>query len=568
MSQLSCKTLIIGIDAATFDLILPWVHQGKLPVFGRLLQQSSYGCLGTVPNLSSGSAWPSFMTGKKPANHGIIHFYEHQKGSYDIRYLNGSDIDGKSFWQLLSESGKRVGVINVPMTYPTRQVNGFMIAGLDAPSEKSNGFTYPPGLYKELVDNIGAYHIDTNIHGFARGGKWYKAVEVTEEVVKYRLDAALYLMKKHDCDLFTIVFTALDRVQHTFWKFMDQKHPDYNAQEAQEYGDVIYNFYAKIDAAVGNLLDQVDENTNILICSDHGAGFDPKSYLFLDPWLESLGLLTYAKVDVEHPLQLMKNILLKVFKQSAALVDRTFSKRVRKKLMSFFPGGRAKITQQLYWSELNWPKTKAFSEYALPHIWINLKGREPNGTISPGKEYENLCEYLIDKLRRCRDIRTKTPIVKNVFKKEEVYSGPYSFKAPDLLIEWNYETVVCGFEYEDDRGQIIQVTDTKDVLERKGISGEHRPEGIIVISGNNIKKGHKIEKANIIDIAPTVLYLFGEEIPEDMDGRVIEDAFEESFLKKNPIKYKKDIGEKRKKAEFSQDEAQQIEDRLKGLGYL
>ncbi len=568
MGQLSSKALVIGIDSATFDLILPWLDQGKLPVLRSLLQKSSYAHLSTVPNLSSASAWPSFMTGRNPANHGIIHFFEHQKGSYDVRYLNGSDINGESFWELLSESGKRVGVINVPMTYPTRQVNGFMIAGLDAPSEESKDFTYPPGLYKELVENIGGYHIETNILGFARGGKWHKAVEVTEKVLKYRLDAALYLMKKYEWDLFTIVFTALDRVQHAFWKFMDPRHPDYNAQEAQKYGDVIYNFYAKIDAAVGNLLEQIDENTNILICSDHGAGFDPKSYLFLDPWLESLGLLTYAKVDIKHPLHLMKNILLEFFKKGAALADRIFSQRVRGKLMSLFPGGRATIMQQLHWSELDWPKTKAFSEYILPHIWINLRGREPNGTVSPGKEYENLREYLIDKLKKCRDIKTKTPIVKNVFKGEEIYPGPHSFPAPDLLIEWNYETVVSGFEYVDDIGQTIQVTKTKDPLEKRGISGEHRPEGILIISGNNIKKKHKIEQANIIDIAPTILYLFGEEIPEDMDGKVIEDVFEESFKKANPIKYKKSIGEKRKKVEFSRGEAKQIEDRLKDLGYL
>lgn len=121
MNRNILKALVIGIDAATFDLILPWIKEGKLPTFKKLIENGAWCPLDTVPNLNSAAAWPSFATGKHPANHGIICFYEHKENSYDIRLVNGSDIDGKTFWEILSEAGKRVGIINVPMTYPAKK---------------------------------------------------------------------------------------------------------------------------------------------------------------------------------------------------------------------------------------------------------------------------------------------------------------------------------------------------------------------------------------------------------------------------------------------------------------
>ena len=560
------KILVVGIDAATFDLILPWIKEGKLPIFKELIEKGSWCPLDTVPNLNSAAAWPSFATGKHPANHGIICFYEHKKNSYDIRLLNGSDIDGKTFWEILSEAGKRVGIINVPMTYPAKKVNGFIIAGMDTPTEQSEGFAYPSNLYLKLIAEVKEYYIDANTPAFARGGKWDRAIQVTEKVVNCRLKAALHLMEKFDCDVFVVVFTALDRVQHCFWKFMDKNHPEYNPDEAKKYGDVIYRFYTRMDEALSELIKRVDEDTYIIICSDHGAGFDTKAYLFLDPWLEKLGLLKYAHTNAKYMGRIFQNILSNILKKIVTFNDRFLSRSIRKRILKVFP--HAKIKRMLHQSQVDWSKTKAYSEYAWPHIWINLKGREPKGTVNPGKEYEELREYIIQQLKKCRDIKTKKPIVKNVFKREEVYSGPYAFRAPDLIIDWNYETVVSGFEYEDDQGNIVQITKTKELLERKGLSGDHRPQGVLIISGKGIKSGYKLSKAHIVDIAPTILYLFGQEIPDDMDGKVLMEAFDEHYLKTHPIKYKRTIKESTKRVSYAADEERQIEDRLKKLGYL
>lgn len=186
---------------------------------------------------------------------------------------------------------------------------------MDTPTEQSEGFTYPSNLYLKLIAEVKEYYIDANTTAFARSGKWDKAIQVTEKVVNCKLKAALHLMEKFDCDVFVVVFTALDRVQHCFWKFMDKNHPEYNPDEAKKYGDVIYRFYAKMDEALSELIKRVDEDTYIIICSDHGAGFDTKAYLFLDPWLERLGLLKYAHTNAKYMGRIFQNILSNILKK-------------------------------------------------------------------------------------------------------------------------------------------------------------------------------------------------------------------------------------------------------------
>jgi predicted AlkP superfamily phosphohydrolase/phosphomutase len=554
------RLMIIGLDAATFDLIQPWVDKGQLPNISGLFEKGVRRDLRSVPNLNSIPAWTTFATGKNPGKHGAYWFYRHKKDSYEYEFLNGGDIKEKRFWEIAGDAGLRVGVINVPMTYPSNRVNGFIISGLDAPSETSEGFTYPTGIYDELKENLGGYHIDTNILGYARGKKWEKAVEAAHEVVDFRLKAAKHLYGKEKWDLFVVVFTVLDRIQHTFWKFHDPKHPEYDAGLAERFGTVLFDFYKKMDDAIGELLALADDETVTLILSDHGMGYNPQSYDYLDAWLEKLGLLAYSSKD--------RSIKRKMLKTGMRVADKALSKRARKKLMDMMPGGRAKLVEAAHRPLMDWSRTKAYTEYINPCIWINVEGRDPEGIVEPGEEYEKLRDYIREQLLAARDVRTGKPVVEWVRNREDVYSGPYLDQAPDLALQWKFGEVISGFRFTMPDGSEAEVTDTKDLVERRTISGDHRPLGIFIVKGPGVKEGASLEEASIADVAPTALHILGMPVPEDMDGRVQEDIFTHEFLEDRPVRAGEASEARDSEFAYTQEEEEKIRKRLEGLGYL
>jgi len=393
------------------------------------------------------------------------------------------------------------------------------------------------------------------------------AIKVTYEVIEKRAKVVNYLMESFPWDLFIVVFTALDRIQHTFWRYMDPTHPHYNPVEGKKYGKVIENFYRLLDEVIGDMLKKVDVKTTIIILSDHGAGFDQMGGNFLNPWLESLGLFCPVKLGQKSHLS---NLIQEALRKGSALADGWLTKRTRRWLVRLLPGGRAELVKQLHRTKCDWARTKAYADYIRPSIWINLKGREPQGIVEPGLEYDELRDYLIERLSACRDVETGKRVVKKVYRREERYQGPYLENAPDLLIDWNYEAIVSGFKYEDEHGNVVIIDEKSNLVERRNITGDHRPDGIFVITGPYIKKGQEIKGINIVDIAPTVLYLMGQPIPGDMDGKVITDVFKESFLTTHPVEYSgsKITISSHPRHILSPKEKKEIEERLRGLGYL
>ncbi len=161
------RVLVIGLDGATLDLICPWVKEGRLPNLARLMKGGIYGKLESTIPAQTPVAWTSFMTGMNAGKHGIPDYVTHEPNSYKIEYINATYRRAKPIWSIVGDRGGRVGVVNVPMTYPPEAVNGFMISGMDTPGTDAT-FTYPPDLYGEITEKFGDYMIDTPIYPHER----------------------------------------------------------------------------------------------------------------------------------------------------------------------------------------------------------------------------------------------------------------------------------------------------------------------------------------------------------------------------------------------------------------
>jgi len=573
------KVMVIGLDGATLDLIKPWVNEGKLPGFKRMMEEGVHGRLQSVIRPGSPQAWSSFITGKNPGKHRVFYFIERRPNSYDIKFVNAKSRRGDSLWKLLSNAGKKVGVINVPITYPPEKVNGFMISGVDSPGVESK-FTYPENLIQEINNNVGNYIIEAGVWGFITGGRYKEALEKLSQTIEIRYKTHKYLSQKYQWDLLMTVFTAADRVQHNFWKFMDVNHPLYDEMENKEYGSAIYEVYKNLDDILMEIIDEIDDDTTLIIVSDHGMGGITNRSIYLNKWLEAEGLLFFKDRNNTDFLRLVKGkIKEKIYVDTLKFVRRQLWKRLhrktKEKLVRLMPGLRNKMSSLFFFSRINMANTMAYAEENRSIIWINLEGRDPKGCVKPGEQYEQLRDRIIKGLESLRDPETGEKIVEKGYRREEIYWGEYVKDSPDIVIMWKDDKYVSRPSYTSKSNEYLRIIGLEELRKLEfnlQANAQHRRDGIFLMKGRAVKKGVELKNLSIMDLTPTILYLLGQFVPNDMDGRVIGEAFNEDFFSNNPVKFTNvSTGEKTDSSEgeiYSDEDNTVIEERLKGLGYL
>ncbi|HWP45788.1 MAG TPA: alkaline phosphatase family protein [Candidatus Limnocylindrales bacterium] len=573
------KILIIGLDGGTFDLIRPWAAEGKLPNLARIMERGSYGELqSTFPPMTF-PAWTTFMTGKNPGNHGIFDFTERKPGSYEIEFVNAKRRQSKTIWKILSEAGKRVGVVAVPVTYPPEEINGVMICGFDAPgvaSEADPTSMYPPELYEELKRSIGGYIISADIMKYMNEGRPAEALPVILKTIERKAATAKYLLQREPWDCFMILFGESDLIGHHYWKYHDPNSPLHDPHESPECAKAVLTVYQTLDRIIGELTGMISEDTVVILMSDHGFGGAGDKVIYLNRWLESIGLLKFRASSEKTSFQ---SIFSKVLNWAKHWGLKTIPPRIKKELFRRRTHIVNKMESWLRFSAIDWKNTLAYSEETpyYPTIWINLKGREPEGIVEPGEEYEKIRQRVIRLLKAWKDPETQQPVVEEVYTREEVYQGKYVHRAPDLLIKWSLDR---GYSYQSrssyyskDRAPITRLKPDSPGEPKffSGRTGSHRDQGILMMVGPMIKRNFPLQGARIIDLPSTILYLLGVPVPDDLEGRVLMEAFQDTYRLKNPIRTRQVGGggwEKTDVDTYSDEETLEISERLKGMGYI
>lgn len=573
------RLLIVGLDGATFDLIKPWVSKGNLPNLAKLLKEGVDGELRSVIPPVSPPAWTSFMTGKNPGKHGIFDFTIRREQSYDVTFINASWRKAETIWKIMSDAGKRVCVLSVPITYPPEPINGIMISGIDTPGSRgavNPKAIYPPELYQEIRKQVGEYLISPNLGAFDND-QCDQMVEAAIGTIDRKMTTAAYLFQKEAWDCFMITIGETDGAAHRLWKYHDKKSP-LRDDRAREYagGDPLLRIYQRVDQHLGRLSGLTTDGINIIIMSDHGHGGNGAKAIYLNLWLEAKQLLRFS-TDASggrlfSPFQKLATNLIHWAKTTGTKVlpPRLKNQILRKTKLA------GKMESWLRFSHIDWGHTYAYSEETpyFPTIWINVKGREPAGIVEPGKDYEALREHLINELHNWLDPETGQHVVRKVHRREEVYSSPFIERFPDLIIEWNLDN---GYSYlfkssRDGRRRYLPISRIDQREMEKSKSGDHRDYGILIASGKDLKRGIKLDGAKIIDLAPTILYLLGLPIPSDMDGKILTQIFTDDYLASHPVRYCDGSGRVQDLTEphqdYSEEEKESIRTRLQGLGYM
>jgi|Deesub1362B_J571_1020462.scaffolds.fasta_scaffold00891_9 predicted AlkP superfamily phosphohydrolase/phosphomutase len=501
----SQKLLIIGLDGATWDVLIQIIEEKKLQTLDKLVKSGSYGVLETTIPPVTGGAWLAIATGKTPGKTGIIDFLNKKDKNYKLYITTSSDFKRHSFWDYLSKTNKKVGIFNYPMLFPPYKLNSFMVSGLG--SSPDDDISYPSSLKEELEQVAGKYEIYVDYHN-----KKYENLDLFISDLNKFLDKfekwAYYIVRNKTWDILFLVFSATDWMQHIIWRHIDENHPLYDLKISPKYKQKFIEFWQRIDRILGDILNMISEDTIVFLVSDHGFGPNDQTFN-LAKWLEMKGYMVRKRN--------LKKKLKDILYTSATFVSKTPIKRLipaktRKDVGNALKTGVVE--------EIDLEKSKACCVgHTIPFGAIYLNA-------SNEKERETIKSKLINDLKNIsKDIGKDVGV--QIYEPKKIYSGEKVNLLPDII-----------FTINNWRCVIIEDNFDKPLFEEKPFStrhtGSHRLNGIFLAYGPGIKKGYKIENVKIYDIAPTILHIFGLPIPNDMDGKVLMEIFEENteFVKR------------------------------------
>ncbi|MDD5317646.1 MAG: alkaline phosphatase family protein [Candidatus ainarchaeum sp.] len=299
------RVFLLGLDGGDLELVKKFVSEGHLPNFAGIMAGGMAEPLESVIPNSTPPAWTTVITGKNPGKHGVYAFLRRKPDSYENTWSLGTG-SCKSLFAILSGAGRKVVAVDVPMTYPPEEVNGAMVSGFGTPNVES-AFVHPPELKEAVLAASGTpYMIDVVLPDMESHDKTAveKFIRDTGNVAEQRMRIADMLMDKVDWDLFMLVITGTDRISHAFWKHMDETHPRHEPESG--YKNEIRDFYARVDGYLGRLLGKLDDESILMVCSDHGSkasygSFDLASWLVDAGFIKAVGKVSALPEKIRCP---------------------------------------------------------------------------------------------------------------------------------------------------------------------------------------------------------------------------------------------------------------------------
>jgi predicted AlkP superfamily phosphohydrolase/phosphomutase len=459
------KVAIIGLDCAEPSLVFDR-YADRLPNLSRLRAQGAWGTLRSCDPPITVPAWMSMMSSKDPGTLGYYGFRNRTDRSYDkMTTATSLVVKEPLLWDFLGRAGKQVILIGVPQTYPPRAVHGLMVTDFLTPSIESQ-YTYPPELKAEIAGLPDVHPYQFDVHDFRTPDK-NRIRDALVSMTDKRFALARHLLTTKPWDFFMMVEMGTDRVHHAFWQHMDPKHHRY--EKGNPYESVIPDYYVHVDRQVGRLLEVLPPETHVIVVSDHG-GQCMEGGVALNEWLVQKGYLV-----LEEP---------------------------------------PKAPSRLEALKVDWAKTTAWGSGGYyGRLFLNVRGREPQGLIPP-EEYETTRDRLIAELEALPD-HLGRPMGTRVLKPESLYRTIRGAAPPDLFVyfgdlRWRSVGTVGGgaiHTFENDTGPD---------------DANHAPDGMLIVHGPGIPARGPIPGMQLMDVTPTVLRLFGLDVPGELQGRVLD----------------------------------------------
>ncbi|WP_254524308.1 alkaline phosphatase family protein [Natrinema caseinilyticum] len=520
------RAFVLGLDGVPWRLIERWSSEGELPAFARLREEGAAGPLDSTRPPTTPLAWPSIATGVWPDKHGIYGF-QNLSSEYSHEMYTSQDFAQPALWDQLGPA--HVG--NVPMTYPAHEIDGTMVTGMITPSTDRE-YTQPPDLRDEIDSRIPNYEISLDYPEYADRLDDFQ-VAVDDMLAKRRTLMRIQMDRAGaDWQLFFFVFTAPDRFQHLVWDM-----------------DKLLAHYKQLDDILAEVIEYTDDHdADLYVVSDHGFG-PIDALVYVNRILEREGYLVRrdddgtrgALASLGISRDAITGALNRVGITEEALVQ-SLPRRLVDSVAEQIPGDHA-----LY--DVDFDQTVAFV-HDTGNCYINDTDRFDRGVVSPS-EVPTVKAEIKDALESATGANGETLL--EVFDGDDLF--PTDDGSPDLVVggRGSFESRSAVSD------QVLGDTGTYDA--------SHRSEGIVLCRGPSIESDATLHGARVVDVAPTLLHGIGEPVPENTDGRVLFDAFAKDA---QPAETKVEwttVSQTESDAEVD-DDFDDVEDRLKGLGYM
>jgi predicted AlkP superfamily phosphohydrolase/phosphomutase len=564
------KVFVLGLDGATWDVLEPLLQDGLLPNLARLRAHGVSGCLRSVFPPLSPVAWTGVMTGKNSGKHGIFEFLEHGHNPLCARVNSSRAIHAELLWEIAARHGMTTVAGGVPMSYPARpaaRFPGFFLGDFLSPVDAPD-FASDPTIFAELEKAVGPYQAwSTSIHD---GGNEAAVLADLQSFLEHHLKTIRFLMNRCEWDLFIFDLMATDRLQHELWHVWDLAHRVARGRqrELEALRPKLIEFWRTLDRGIGAIEADLPSGTALLLISDHGFG-PIEYYVNFNVWL-----LEHGYIALEDSWYVKQKHW---FYRQGATPEWMYSVMTRLGLgshrVSRFRGKQEglmdRLGESLFLSRrhIDWSRTRAYAQGNFGQIFLNLKGRQPNGCVA-AKDARPLLDDLKSAMRAIPHPETGQPLVEHVYERDELYHGPNAALAPDLtvvLTDWRYRTI-----------GLHDFTTNKVISPAFGPTGDHRLEGVLIAAGPAFRSNAAPRDAALLDIAPTVLHLLGVPVPDDMDGRVLTELLEPATPLSSPLPILAPAfaAEQTNRSSvpvdssYTEEEEAAIQQRLADLGYL
>lgn len=510
------RVVLIGIDSLAFAQVQRWVEKGHLPAFRQIIEQGAGGPLHSIHPYASCPGWACLWTGKDSSTLGIYHQIKRDADSYNVHTIDLTWDAWHPLWEITSEHQKTSIYINAPTAkVPDSNYHGKFVGGpiMEKPIDP---IAYPPDLdaslkdqeYKIYTQTMGRFETDDDKRGY-----YQRVRDITEQQAQLAVD----MYRKDYWDFFTYSVFYSDDLSHRFWKYMDPAC--YHYSQHDEFADVLLQYFQMVDSYLAIFLNELPQDANLIVVSDHGMG-GMKDIVDFNAWLLQEGFM-HLKTEKTHTVTLSGFRSTKLYPIIRNLYGRINGIGAVRALRDYI--WKTVPESKRSWKDVDWEKTSVYC-IGTKGFYVNLKGREPQGIISSGDDYEQVLQDLTDALRRLRDPDSGTPVVKHVYRPGDLFLGQHD-SYPDLLIDF-CEDSTDGFNYADNN---VTAAPGTDIMYTNPVySANHTKEGILLGYGPDIRPTGTVRDATILDIVPTVLTLMGIPLPSDIDGRLLT-----SFLKDN-----------------------------------
>jgi predicted AlkP superfamily phosphohydrolase/phosphomutase len=531
------KVVIIGLDGLPYQTFLSLSTDPKFSTFNRIFKLGFKSKMLTVVPPYSPPAWASIITGMNPAKHGIYDLMRRTEEDR-LKLLGSSLLRGKTIWDIASVYGRKVIVMNVPITYPAYPVNGILISGFPVLNPEKS--VYPQNLLNQIKTNVGKYIVDIDVGPMYSIRNVDDFIEKLGHITLQRAKTLVYLMENYEWDLVFGVFTEIDRLHHVFWGCL-KKESLFSKYEITKYKQLLTSYYTTLNDALDQIVRIVNEhNALLIIISDHGFEYVEK-YVGINNILKKCNYIE-------------SSVLPKLREKIFELLNKF---HLTKLVFKLLPKQYTNIAQLSKSFTLDIKKSIAYYSHY-------------NGiTINPHSLH--MKQKVIEDLYNTIDAETGSKIFESIFSKEELYSGPYINELPDLIfcLREGYKAI-----RELPHSSVSKI---RDVFKSSKMTGAHQGRSSVSYAvfcayGKFINSNADLPAVTIYDIAPTVLHAMNLPIINTVDGRILREIFD-----KNNITYKRPgtfiSGEEVRGLPkttdlFTERDEEVVRERLRKLGYL